>query len=114
MAILLSTPIQCNDLLRNTQSYKEPHKQLCTDTGRRDTSRDQKNRNGDDAAKLRRENIQIGKHRGSNNTQVKPWCVWLCISRLRMDARHGLRTESDQDYSRREIPPLSTCLGEQA
>src|ERR1700732_1613845 len=104
MAILLGTPIQCNDLLRNTQSCKEPHKQLCTDTGQTDTNRYQKNRNGDDAAKLHRENIQSGKNRGSNNNPVKSWYGWLCKSRLRMDARHGLRIESDRDYPRREIP----------
>ena len=69
----LGIPILCNDLLRNTQFCMAPHKKLCTDTGRRDTNRDQKNRNGDDAAKPRRDNnIQIGKNRGSNNNPVKP------------------------------------------
>ena len=68
----LGTPIQCNDLLRNIQFCMAPHKKLCTDTGRRDTNRDQKNRNGDGAAKLRRENIQNRKNWGSNNNLVKP------------------------------------------
>src|ERR1700730_6838849 len=67
----LGIPILCNDLLRNTQFCMAPHKKLCTDTGQSDTNRDQKNRNGDDA-KPRRENIQIGKNRGSNNNPVKP------------------------------------------
>ena len=106
----LGTPIQCNGLLRNTRFCMAPHKKLCTGTGRRDTNRDQKNRNGGDAAKPRRESIRMGKSRGSNNNLGKPYCAWLCKPTPRTNVPDVLRTESDRGYPRRGIQRLSACL----